>query len=141
VGTMIKIDYKYCLLIFAFTGFLCRSQFYKKSEPYYTSDEIEYSVYSNQIDKSIALLKIFFDKNKIQLSTYSQSNGYYEYKFNVPNELVNSLDSLINLLGFRGSKSINTSQQSTSKAEVFTGLSHLQEKGKAIKSCLQKWIQ
>jgi hypothetical protein len=133
-----QIKPKYCLLMFVLVCFICRSQSYKKSESYYTSDEIEYSVYSNQIDRSIALLKNFFDRNKIQLNTYSQSNGYYEYKFNVPNELVNSLDSLVNLLGFRGSKSINSSQQSTSKMEVTTGLSHLQEKRESYKKLLAK---
>lgn len=105
----------------------------------YTKEEITYSIYSNQIDKSVLLLKNYIESRSIKLITYSQNNGYYEYKFSVLNESVNSLDSLVNFLGFRASKKVNTSsKESLSILELQTKLQRLQEKKENYKILLSK---
>lgn len=106
---------------------------------YYIKEELHYSVYSNQIDKSVALLKNYLDTRKIKLITYSQNNGFYEYKFSVPKENVNSLDSLVNFLGFRASKKLNTSsKESVSIIELQTKLQRLKEKKESYQALLSK---
>ncbi|MCE3229731.1 MAG: hypothetical protein K0S32_4282 [Bacteroidetes bacterium] len=105
----------------------------------YEREEINYSIYSNQIDKSINLLKSFFEANKIQLTTYAQNNGFYEYKFSINETLVNSLDSLVNLLGFRASKSIkNDSKKSSSVIELTTNIEHLNDKKASYEKLISK---
>jgi hypothetical protein len=123
---------------------ICISQIKAQKSAYntnyhYEREEINYSIYSNQIDKSINLLRSFFEVNKIQLTTYSQNNGSYEYKFSINETLVNSLDSLVNRLGFRASKSIkNDSKKGNSVIELSTNIEHLKEKKTGYENLLAK---
>ena len=112
----------------------------KSSYPaHYAKEEINYSVYSNQIDKSVAILKNYIEARGIKLITYSQNNGFYEYKFSVLKQNLNSLDSLVNFLGFRASKKTNTSaKESASIIELQTQIQRLKEKKESYKSLLSR---
>lgn len=129
---------KYTTVLFLFAILAVKGQ-KNKYESYYNSEEISYSVYSNQVTKSIDLLKSFFEANKISLTTYSQNNGLYEYKFSIPKPLTGALDSLVNLLGFRASKSIQTgSKEKVSITELTTNINHLEEKKKEYAKLLSR---
>jgi hypothetical protein len=129
---------KYIILLFLFVILEAKAQ-KNKYENFYGNEEINYSVYSNQVAKSLDLLKNYFETNKITLTTYSQNNGLYEYRFNIPKSLTASLDSLVNLLGFRASKSIQTgNKEKVSIMELATNINHLEDKKKEYKKLLSQ---